>query len=140
MALRRLLANPLAKISRSALAVQKRHLNIHEYQSSVLMAEMGVNVPEGYAASTVAEAVAAAAKIGDQEVVIKAQILAGGRGLGKFTNGLQGGVHIIKTSQVAEYASKMLGGTLVTKQVCAQPPDLALNTFWSCVSPSIGFN
>jgi succinyl-CoA synthetase beta subunit len=48
--------------------------------------------------------------------VIKAQILAGGRGLGTFTNGLQGGVHIIKTSQVAEYASKMLGGTLVTKQ------------------------
>mmetsp|Transcript_55976 Transcript_55976/g.112174 ORF Transcript_55976/g.112174 Transcript_55976/m.112174 type:complete len:425 (-) Transcript_55976:208-1482(-) len=98
------------------LAVQKRHLNIHEYQSSALMAEMGVNVPLGYAASTVAEAVAAAAKIGDDEVVIKSQILAGGRGLGTFTNGLQGGVHVIKTSEVAEYASKMLGGTLVTKQ------------------------
>lgn len=56
------------------------------------------------------------ATIGDQEVVIKSQILAGGRGLGKFTNGLQGGVHVIKTSEVAEYAGKMLGGTLVTKQ------------------------
>lgn len=81
------------------------------------MAEMGVNVPLGYPATTVEEAVAAAAKIGDEEVVIKSQILAGGRGLGKFTNGLQGGVHVIKSSEVSEYASKMLGGTLVTKQV-----------------------
>lgn len=49
-------------------------------------------------------------------MVIKSQILAGGRGLGTFTNGLQGGVHIIKTSEVGEYAGRMLGGTLVTKQ------------------------
>jgi succinyl-CoA synthetase beta subunit len=60
--------------------------------------------------------VAAAAKIGDDEVVIKSQILAGGRGLGTFKNGFQGGVHVIKTSQVEEYAGKMLGQTLVTKQ------------------------
>eukprot|EP00966_Prymnesium_polylepis_P031259 726794-Prymnesium_polylepis.1 len=45
------------------------------------------------------QAVAAAAKIGDEEVVIKSQILAGGRGLGTFTNGFQGGVHVIKSSQ-----------------------------------------
>ena len=64
----------------------------------------------------IAQAVEAAAKIGDDEVVIKSQILAGGRGLGSFTNGLKGGVHVIKTSQVAEYAGKMLGGRLVTKQ------------------------
>ena len=62
------------------------------------------------------QAVAAAATIGDDEVVIKSQILAGGRGLGTFTNGFQGGVHMIKSSQVAEYANKMLGETLVTKQ------------------------
>lgn len=104
-------------LQRPVLAsVQKRHLNIHEYQSAALMRDMGVNVPLGYPASTVEEAVAAASKIGDDEVVIKSQILAGGRGLGKFTNGLQGGVHVIKTSEVESYASKMLGGTLVTKQ------------------------
>jgi len=80
------------------------------------MAEKGVNVPMGIAAHTIEEAVAAAAKIGDEEVVIKSQILAGGRGLGTFTNGFQGGVHVIKSSQVPEYADKMLGGTLVTKQ------------------------
>jgi succinyl-CoA synthetase beta subunit len=80
------------------------------------MAEKGVNVPFGLPAHTVEEAVAAAAKIGDDEVVIKSQILAGGRGLGTFKNGFQGGVHVIKTSQVEEYAGKMLGQTLVTKQ------------------------
>jgi succinyl-CoA synthetase beta subunit len=80
------------------------------------MAAKGVNVPLGFPAKTVEEAVAAAAKIGDPEVVIKAQILAGGRGLGTFKNGFKGGVHIIKSSQVAEYAGKMLGQTLVTKQ------------------------
>ena len=80
------------------------------------MAEKGVNVPFGIPATTVEEAVAAGATIGDEEVVIKSQILAGCRGLGTFTNGLKGGVHVIKTSEIGEYAGKMLGGTLVTKQ------------------------
>ena len=95
---------------------QVRHLNLHEYQSAQIMKDSGVNVPFGIAANTVDEAVAAAKEIGDDEVVIKSQILAGGRGLGTFTNGLQGGVHIIKTDEVEDYASKMIGGTLVTKQ------------------------
>jgi len=93
-----------------------RRLNLHEYQSAQLMAEKGVNVPFGLPVHTVEEAVAAAATIGDEEVVIKSQILAGGRGLGTFKNGFKGGVHVIKSSQVEEYASNMLGGTLVTKQ------------------------
>merc|ERR1719337_366236 len=93
-----------------------RRLNLHEYQSAQLMAAKGVNVPFGLPAKTVAEAVAAGEKIGDDEVVIKSQILAGGRGLGTFTNGFQGGVHVIKSSEVKEYAGKMLGQTLVTKQ------------------------
>merc|ERR1719253_1564427 len=80
------------------------------------MQEAGVNVPFGIAAHSVDEAVAAANEIGDEQVVIKSQILAGGRGLGKFTGGLQGGVHIIDSPRVEEYASQMLGGTLVTKQ------------------------
>ncbi|KAJ0755742.1 putative ribosomal protein L5 [Helianthus annuus] len=32
----------------------------------------------------------------EKELVVKSQILASGRGLGKFTSGLQGGVHIVK--------------------------------------------
>jgi succinyl-CoA synthetase beta subunit len=107
-----------AAVARCALPARTfvRRLNLHEYQSAQLMAAKGVNVPMGIAAKSVAEAVAAAAKIGDDEVVIKSQILAGGRGLGTFKNGFQGGVHVIKTSQVEEYAGKMLGQTLVTKQ------------------------
>ena len=106
-----------AAAASAPLRTLRRNLNLHEYQSAALMAEKGVNVPFGLPATTVDEAVAAAATIGDEEVVIKSQILAGGRGLGSFTNGLKGGVHVIKTSEVAEYAGKMLGGTLVTKQV-----------------------
>uniref|UniRef100_A0A251TIM9 Putative ATP-grasp fold, subdomain 1, Ribosomal protein L5 domain protein n=1 Tax=Helianthus annuus TaxID=4232 RepID=A0A251TIM9_HELAN len=34
--------------------------------------------------------------IHEYQLVVKSQILAGGRGLGKFTSGLQGGVHIVK--------------------------------------------
>uniref|UniRef100_A0A7S3BJI6 Succinate-CoA ligase subunit beta n=1 Tax=Prasinoderma singulare TaxID=676789 RepID=A0A7S3BJI6_9VIRI len=50
------------------------------------------------------------------EVVVKSQILAGGRGLGTFTSGLQGGVHVCKASEAAGLAEQMLGQTLVTKQ------------------------
>ena len=97
---------------------QVRYLNLHEYQSAQIMQEAGVNVPFGIAAHSVDEAVAAAQEIGDEQVVIKSQILAGGRGLGHFVTGnhLQGGVHIINTSDVKQYATDMLGGTLVTKQ------------------------
>ena len=93
-----------------------RHLNLHEYQSAAIMKSCGVNVPHGIAAHTVQEAVQAANSLNDDEVVIKSQILAGGRGLGVFTSGLEGGVHIIPTEKVEEYATKMLGGTLITKQ------------------------
>ena len=51
------------------------------------------------------------------ELVLKAQIHAGGRGKGTFSNGFKGGGKICTTpAQVEEYASKMLGAKLVTKQ------------------------
>lgn len=94
----------------------RRHLNLHEYQSAAIMAQHGVNVPPGIAATTVEEAVAAAKSFGDKEVVIKSQILAGGRGLGTFKNGFKGGVHVIPTEKTEEYAKQMIGQILVTKQ------------------------
>jgi succinyl-CoA synthetase beta subunit len=123
--------------------MQVRCLNLHEYQCAQIMKDCGVNVPFGIPATTVEEAVAAAKEIigrnddddddddedHPQEVVIKSQILAGGRGLGKFTNnGLQGGVHIIPMDEVADYAGKMLGGTLVTKQ--SGPAGKPVNTVY----------
>jgi len=104
------------RVGLEAWRVQRRRLNLHEYQSAAIMGSKGVNVPLGLPATSVAEAVAAAASIGDEEVVIKSQILAGGRGLGRFKNGFQGGVHVIKSSETEAYASKMLGQVLVTKQ------------------------
>jgi succinyl-CoA synthetase beta subunit len=48
---------------------------------------------------------------------MKAQVLAGGRGLGTFTNGFHGGVHLItRAGQARDVASKMLGARLITKQ------------------------
>jgi len=111
-------APQMAAAVASQTGQQVRFLNLHEYQSAKIMEEAGVNVPFGIAAHTVEDAVAAAKTIGDDEVVIKSQILAGGRGLGHFTTGnqLQGGVHIIPTSEVEKFATEMIGGTLVTKQ------------------------
>jgi succinyl-CoA synthetase beta subunit len=88
-----------------------------------LMKEYGVPVPRGAVATTPAEAeraYAATAKAGG-DLVIKAQVLAGGRGLGKFLNGFHGGVHLVtRPGQAAELASKMLGQHLVTKQTGAE--------------------
>lgn len=59
---------------------------------------------------------------------MKSQILAGGRGLGKFTNGFQGGVHIVKVEDAEDTAKKMLGQTLVTKQT--GPAGKPVNTLY----------
>ena len=84
------------------------------------MAARGVNVPPGVPVFSLDAVADAAAAMSDgnpnADVVVKSQILAGGRGLGRFTNGLQGGVHIVKASEAPALAEKMLGGTLVTKQ------------------------
>ncbi len=92
-------------------------MNIHEYQARELFEKFGVATTRGAVASTVDEAAAAAEKLGTKEFVVKAQIHAGGRGKGTFTNGFKGGVHICSSiDQVREIAGKMLGQTLVTHQ------------------------
>jgi succinyl-CoA synthetase beta subunit len=91
-------------------------------QGAELMGKYGVNVPHGTAITSLDQVGAAAEKFADQagEVVVKSQILAGGRGLGTFTNGFQGGVHIVPKGDAVSVASKMLGETLVTKQTGAR--------------------
>ncbi len=95
-------------------------MNIHEYQAKDLLATFGVPVPAGYAATTVEEAVAAAAKLPGPLYVVKAQIHAGGRGKGKFRElgpDAKGGVRLAKTADdVRAAAADMLGNTLVTIQ------------------------
>ncbi|KAG4981990.1 hypothetical protein JHK87_026739 [Glycine soja] len=101
---------------------QLRRLNIHEYQGAELMSKHGVNVPRGVAVSSVEEARKVIKDLfpNENELVVKSQILAGGRGLGTFKSGLKGGVHIVRTDQVEDIAGKMLGQILVTKQTGPQ--------------------
>lgn len=83
-----------------------------------LFNEHGITTPAGAVAFSPEEAKEAYAKMGSpDELVLKAQVLSGGRGLGSFKNGFKGGVHMISSpEQAEEYASQMLGQELVTKQ------------------------
>ncbi len=95
-------------------------MNIHEYQAKELLAQFGVPVPAGFAALSVDEAVAAAAKLPGPLYVVKAQIHAGGRGKGKFKElpaEAKGGVRLARSAdEVRAAATDMLGNTLVTIQ------------------------
>ncbi|MFL6538224.1 MAG: ADP-forming succinate--CoA ligase subunit beta [Chthoniobacterales bacterium] len=92
-------------------------MNIHEYQAKELLAKFGVAVPPGKAAQSPAEAERIAKDLGGRDLVVKAQIHAGGRGKGTFTNGFKGGVHLCNSADEArDIAWKMLGQTLVTHQ------------------------
>jgi len=92
-------------------------MNIHEYQARELFEKYSVAAPAGKVASTADEAEAIARQLGAKEIVVKAQIHAGGRGKGTFKNGFKGGVHVCSTpEQVRDIAAKMLGQVLVTHQ------------------------
>lgn len=85
-------------------------MNIHEYQGKEILRKYNVTTPRGFPCFSVDEAVQAAEKLGGKVWVVKAQIHAGGRGKG-------GGVKVAKSlDEVRDYASKILGMTLVTHQ------------------------
>ena len=92
-------------------------MNIHEYQAKELLEKFGVATTRGKVASTPAEAESIARDLGKVDLVVKAQVHAGGRGKGTFKNGFKGGVHLVKSAKEArDVAEKMLGQTLVTHQ------------------------
>merc|ERR1719370_2657885 len=94
-----------------------RNLNVHEYVAIDMLRKAGVNVPNGGVARSVDEAYEVAKSIGSSDFVIKAQVLAGGRGRGHFDSGLKGGVKIVfSENEVKEVASQMIGNNLYTKQ------------------------
>ena len=95
-------------------------MNIHEYQAKALLQNFGVATPPGKPARTADEAEQAARDLATADLVVKAQVHAGGRGKGTFANGFKGGVHLCKSpAEAREIASKMLGQTLVTHQTGA---------------------
>ncbi|KAL8396925.1 hypothetical protein RB594_003860 [Gaeumannomyces avenae] len=99
---------------------QRRALSIHEYLSADLLRKYGISVPAGQVARTAAEAEKVAKDISSDDMVIKAQVLAGGRGKGTFDNGLKGGVRVIYSPTEAKmFADQMIGHKLITKQTGA---------------------
>lgn len=76
---------------------QTRHLNVHEHISYTLLKGAGIDVPRFGVAKTKQEARKIAEDLKTKDLVLKAQVLAGGRGKGHFKNGLKGGVRMVYT-------------------------------------------
>ncbi|MEM8729153.1 MAG: ATP-grasp domain-containing protein [Pseudomonadota bacterium] len=85
-----------------------------EHQSKELLSQYGLPVPAARLAKTAEEAERRCAEIGARKYVVKAQIIAGGRGPA-------GGVQFAATpSAVADAAGQLLGHRLVTAQTGPQ--------------------
>ena len=85
-------------------------------------ADYGIPVPRGIPAETPDEAAAAAAELGGELWVVKAQVHAGGRGKA-------GGVKLARSAdEVREHAAAMLGTRLVTHQ--SGPEGLPVNVVY----------
>lgn len=84
-------------------------MKLHEYQSKELLARYGVPVPAGDVTSDAEEARAIAEKLGGK-VVVKAQVLMGGRGKA-------GGVKLFDTADdAAVFTKELIGKRLVSIQ------------------------
>ena len=85
-------------------------MNIHEHQAKSILKEFGVPVSNGIVILSVDELKKEISKLKTEEVVLKAQIHAGGRGKA-------GGVKLIKNREDLEQeAREMFGKVLVTHQ------------------------
>ena len=98
-------------------------MKIHEYQGKEILKRFNVPTPNGGVATSPAQAVKIAEKLGGSVWVVKSQIHAGGRGKGKIYDPktreliLDGGVKVAKSlKEVEEYTTKMLKNLLVTIQ------------------------
>jgi succinyl-CoA synthetase beta subunit len=105
-------------------------MNLHEYQARELFARFGLPVLPGQVATTPEEAREIAARIGGT-VVIKAQVLVGGRGKA-------GGVKLASSPDEAyEKAQAILGltikGLAVRRVLVAQAADIAKEIYCSIV-------
>jgi succinyl-CoA synthetase beta subunit len=105
-------------------------LNLHEYQAKEFLRQEGVPIPPGEVASTPAGAAEIAKKIG-HPVVVKAQVLTGGRGKA-------GGVKLAQTPAEAEaVAAKILGmdirGHLVRKVLVADAVDITREIYLGAI-------
>ncbi|KAF7492789.1 Succinate--CoA ligase [GDP-forming] subunit beta [Sarcoptes scabiei] len=107
----------------SVFSLSKRFINLQEYQSKQLMERHGVKIQKFRIVSELNEIKPIVTDgnpktLNAEEYVIKAQVLAGGRGKGHFKNsGLKGGVKLTKNkNEIEPIVKSMLGDYLVTAQ------------------------
>merc|ERR1711936_588834 len=99
---------------------QQRDLSVHEHVSMSLLKDAGVPVPNFGLAKTAEEAKQIAQDITTNDLVVKALVLAGGRGKGSFKGGYKGGVKLVYSPEEVEDSAKgMIGDFLITKQTGA---------------------
>jgi succinyl-CoA synthetase beta subunit len=94
----------------------RKFFDLHEYQSKIILGNFGLPVQKGDLAQSSDEALKVAKSL-KGELVIKAQVHAGGRGKGHLTSGLKGGVKLANTAEeVHNLAKQMIGYNLITHQ------------------------
>ena len=116
-------------------AVDFRPMKVHEYQAKEIFEQAGIPVPREVVCATPAECAAAARAIG-LPVVIKAQVLVGGRGKA-------GGVkRVEKQEQVEAAAGQILGmdikGLRVEKVLVAECADIAKEYYVGIIVDRVG--
>tara|TARA_Y100000590_G_scaffold96272_1_gene109364 strand:- start:5083 stop:6243 length:1161 start_codon:yes stop_codon:yes gene_type:complete len=85
-------------------------MNIHEYQAKEILNQFGAPTPNGFVILNLKELKTKIKKLNTKNLVLKAQIHAGGRGKA-------GGIKLIKnTDELVKEAEKMFGKILITKQ------------------------
>ena len=85
-------------------------MNIHEHQAKELLREFGASVPKGVVIYNIEELTQKIKKLTTNNLIVKAQIHAGGRGKA-------GGIKLVKTKKdLIKEATKMFGKTLVNQQ------------------------
>ncbi|MBZ0279641.1 MAG: ADP-forming succinate--CoA ligase subunit beta [Anaerolineae bacterium] len=92
-------------------------MNLHEYQSKFRFAEFGIPVPHGKTATTPQEVYEVARELGGP-VVVKSQVLVGGRGKA-------GGIKVAQTPEQAEQVANSILGMnikgLIVRKVLVDP-------------------
>lgn len=78
-------------------------MKIHEYQAKDFFSTYGIPVEKHVLCHTAEEAVDAYARMGMEKVVVKAQVLTGGRGKA-------GGVKLVKNTEELEHAARTISG------------------------------
>jgi succinyl-CoA synthetase beta subunit len=84
-------------------------MNIHEHQAKEILKEFGAPITDGVVVFSVDDIIKKIKSISSDQLVLKAQISAGGRGKA-------GGVKLVKRGEIINEAKKLFGKILITPQ------------------------